>query len=337
MGFSLPAAEVMLFIGALMITAAFVQANTGTVEHLAGGVLDEGAAEAAKLRTGLRIINDPGSVPNDPLVLYVLNTGSEVLRPALLTVVVDGNVITDRSVVELGAADQAWRTGEVVRVTLNEVNLGAGTHHLQVTAPTGVSDLIRPYMKGPNFPPVASFAYTTRPLAIDVDASGSTDANGDPLSYTWAYGESGTGTGVTDSHTYAIAGTYSVNLTVTDGQGGTGWQEQQVRIYTDFVHTHEISHRLTGQHARATVTAYDYAEGPETTVTVTVEMCKEGGGCTTLSGDTKADGTVELTWSNIGAGTYTSCVTNMVKTDMWWDQAAGHATGGGGNCRTETV
>jgi hypothetical protein len=54
-------------------------------------------------------------------------------------------------------------------------------------------------------------------MPIVFDGSGSTDQDGDPLSYTWDFGDGQTGTGVTSSHNYAAAGFYDVCLTVNDG------------------------------------------------------------------------------------------------------------------------
>ena len=50
---------------------------------------------------------------------------------------------------------------------------------------------------------------------ITFDGSASADPNGDPLTYSWDFGD-GSGTGVSPTHSYAAAGTYTVSLVVND-------------------------------------------------------------------------------------------------------------------------
>ena len=77
-----------------------------------------------------------------------------------------------------------------------------------------------------NLPPVASFVATPTtdvgPLSVSVDASASSDPNGDPLTYTWTWGD-GTpnGAGSAAGHVYNDAGSYNLFLTVTDPAGAT--------------------------------------------------------------------------------------------------------------------
>ena len=62
------------------------------------------------------------------------------------------------------------------------------------------------------------------PLSVSFDGTGSTDADGDPLTYRWDLDGDGAlddSTAAAPSHTYSAVGTYNVTLEVNDGRGGT--------------------------------------------------------------------------------------------------------------------
>lgn len=54
--------------------------------------------------------------------------------------------------------------------------------------------------------------------AVTFDGSASSDANGDALTYAWDFGDGSFGDGVAPTHTFAAEGTYTIMLTVNDGQ-----------------------------------------------------------------------------------------------------------------------
>lgn len=70
----------------------------------------------------------------------------------------------------------------------------------------------------PNTAPVAAFVWTADGLQVAFDASGSSDADGDDLTYAWQFGDNSEGSGRTTTHTYGTAGTHEVTLTVSDGK-----------------------------------------------------------------------------------------------------------------------
>ncbi len=65
------------------------------------------------------------------------------------------------------------------------------------------------------------------PMAVNFDASGSSDPDGSIVSYVWDFGDKNSGTGDGVSHTYNSAGTYTVTLTITDDDAN----ESTVKTY----------------------------------------------------------------------------------------------------------
>jgi hypothetical protein len=53
--------------------------------------------------------------------------------------------------------------------------------------------------------------------AIPFDGSASSDVDGDPLTYAWAFGDGTNGSGAVPTHAYAATGIYDLCLTVNDG------------------------------------------------------------------------------------------------------------------------
>jgi PKD repeat protein len=61
------------------------------------------------------------------------------------------------------------------------------------------------------------------------DASTAKDTDGTITGYAWEFGDGGTGSGKTASHTYSRAAYYSVRLTVTDNDGKTNTTRRMVK------------------------------------------------------------------------------------------------------------
>lgn len=81
--------------------------------------------------------------------------------------------------------------------------------------------------------PQARFTFIQNPSNIysfSFDATSSTDADGSIVEYNWDFGDSSVGTGSSISHTYNVAGTYSVRLTIKDNKGGTSSTDLQILI-----------------------------------------------------------------------------------------------------------
>jgi hypothetical protein len=127
---------------------------------------------------------------------------SKVSGPAFMTV--DGSIH-----LAPGSSDAGVYTG-TVRVTDNGVPPLSDSKSFQITvnnvnrAPTANAD-------GPYNGSVGT--------SINFDGTGSSDPDGDVLTYAWDFGDGGTGTGATPAHTYAADTTFNVTLRVTDPDG----------------------------------------------------------------------------------------------------------------------
>ncbi|MFC5219011.1 PQQ-dependent sugar dehydrogenase [Streptomyces coerulescens] len=79
--------------------------------------------------------------------------------------------------------------------------------------------------EGGNHAPVAEAAsdptYGHAPLAVNFSSAGSKDVDGDPITYSWTFGDGATSTEANPSHTYTANGTYKATLTVRDSKGTT--------------------------------------------------------------------------------------------------------------------
>jgi PKD repeat protein len=164
---------------------------------------------------------------------------------------------------------------------------------------------------GANAAPTARIAVTRADLAVALDASGSTDADGTVATYAWDLGDGRQASGATASHTYAAAGTYLVTLTVTDDDGATGTARTLVTVAAAPQNAAPgASFTVTG---RDLGVAVDGSRSLDTDGTVTAHAWDFGDG-------RQATG-VTATHTYAAAGTYT--VTLTVTDD---DGATGTAT-----------
>ncbi len=80
-----------------------------------------------------------------------------------------------------------------------------------------------------NQPPAAGFNYTTSGLAVTFTDT-STDPDGTIVSWYWNFGDGSNSSVQNPIHTYATAGSYTVNLVVTDDDGATGSISKPVTV-----------------------------------------------------------------------------------------------------------
>jgi PKD repeat protein len=144
-----------------------------------------------------------------------------------LTVAFDASQSTDSNG---DALTYSWDFGDGSTdngVTVSHTYTVQGSYVAELTVSDGeLSDVasiiisagIEPVNEAPEAAVSASTMTGDAPLVVSFDASGSSDPNGDALTYTWDFGDGSTATGVTVDHTFSEAGTYTVSLVVSDGE-----------------------------------------------------------------------------------------------------------------------
>ena len=114
-----------------------------------------------------------------------------------------------------------------IRLTVRDNDSEEDTATLRVT----VTEVL------PNEPPVPSFTIDPPsgepPLLVIVDATASTDADGEITRYSWDFGDGGVGLGSRIGHRYQEAGVFTVTLEVEDDDGARVTLERNVVVGSD--------------------------------------------------------------------------------------------------------
>jgi PKD repeat protein len=159
--------------------------------------------------------------------------------------------------------------------------------------------------------PTASFTFTSGTIltsvSVSFDGSASFDPDGTMVGYAWDFGDGSTGSGKIPSHSYSIAGIYSVKLNVTDNSGSTAVSTQTVTV-TDrppvVTLTQSATTATPGQAVIITISAID----PDGTVVNATVTWGDGTRDMIMGSPTTASHTYSLT-NGMPSATYTATVT----------------------------
>ncbi|UHD17107.1 PKD domain-containing protein [Thiocapsa bogorovii] len=96
-----------------------------------------------------------------------------------------------------------------------------------------------------NIEPIARFTALWNGVTVTLDATSSSDADGNIASYRWDLGDGTAKSGPTIQHDYAQPGTYNVSLTVTDDSGGIDTLTKAVTFTAPELKVFEINRLVT--------------------------------------------------------------------------------------------
>jgi len=173
----------------------------------------------------------PVVVPPTPPAAVI--SSSTAAGPAPLTIKFDGS---GSKATNATIASYTWSFGDGAAGT------GAATSHAYTSAGTYTASLTVADSKGlsnsattpvvvtppttANKPPQAVISATpttgSAPLTVTFNGGGSTDSDGTISSYAWNFGDGGTASGKSVTHTYTSAASFTASLQVADDKGATG-------------------------------------------------------------------------------------------------------------------
>ncbi len=133
MGMSTSATHIIFFIASVVLAASFVSVAALTIISISNGIEDRVDMIAKQLSEDFEIINDPTRMTNNPVILYLKNTGKVPLSTEHITVLIDGLYVNNTNV-----SSDLWLPGDTITVTLY-VNLTAGEHVAKVILEDGLS------------------------------------------------------------------------------------------------------------------------------------------------------------------------------------------------------
>lgn len=131
----------IFFVSAVIVAAAVVAVAANGIYDLTEGIGDRGDQVKDELSTHIVIVNDPSAVPNDPVLIYVKNTGTTTLNHNYISVMLDGVVVTDYTLSLSGNRTSYWDPSSLLTISIDQ-NLSSGDHTVQVTTENGVSETL---------------------------------------------------------------------------------------------------------------------------------------------------------------------------------------------------
>ena len=135
MGLSTSATHIIFFIASVVIAGGFIGVAASVILNISSGIQDRGDMISKQLSENFEIINDPQRMTNNPVILYLKNTGKIALSTQHITVLIEG--ISESYTIAEGS-NITWEPGDTITLRVN-VNLSAGTHVAKVILDDGLS------------------------------------------------------------------------------------------------------------------------------------------------------------------------------------------------------
>lgn len=176
--------------------------------------------------------NNPPPEKNNPPTLTVIANPSSGYQPLNVTFQITAND-SDGSIQSYFIDYGDGTTSNETNITHTYRTVGEYTTVVMVTDDKGSTTNKSVTITGHNHEPTASITTDKisgkKPLTIKFTGGG-TDIDGTIVSYIWSFGDGSSSIEQNLSHTFQSIGTYSVNLTVTDNDGGSNTTSISINV-----------------------------------------------------------------------------------------------------------
>ena len=138
MGFSISSTHLVFFLASMLVASTLAGVFIATTDSISDGIVDKEDSISKRLKTHIDIINDPNNVPNDPLTIYVKNTGSTNLNKTDVDILVNGTLQESPTLTVIDGG-YVWEPNGVLKIEVNK-DLPAGDHWIKVIVGNDVQD-----------------------------------------------------------------------------------------------------------------------------------------------------------------------------------------------------
>ncbi len=142
MGFSIPSAHIIFFIGVVAVSAGVIAAFNNYIEETKGAMTDKKNFITNQLRTQIEIVN--ARYASTVSYIHAKNVGDRLVGTDCISVFVDNTYIADGSLAIVNASDTGtarteWDIEETLEFQATK-SLTGGTHTVKIVTCNGISD-----------------------------------------------------------------------------------------------------------------------------------------------------------------------------------------------------
>jgi len=138
---SVSVSHLIIFIASIVVAAGVAGTLAGGVTSVSSAIDDGTVDVTQEIRTDITVLNDPSitfqTTDSTTINVYVRNTGSTDLHPrsSSIDIIYNGRFVSNEefTVTEVESDANSWKPGDVVEITLTDVEVQDGRNNVYIT------------------------------------------------------------------------------------------------------------------------------------------------------------------------------------------------------------